>query len=281
MTFPDISPFVFGLQYNGIGIRWYALAYIVGLLLAWRLAMVLTARPKLWAGETPPYQPEKAETLLFMLTLGVILGGRLGFVLFYNWDFYSQNPAEILKTWQGGMAFHGGLIGVVVGGLVFCWLNKAPILSTADSIAAGVPFGLLFGRIANFINGELWGKPGDVPWAMQFPRANPLTGQRDWTNLTEPRHPSQLYEAGLEGLLLMIILLLLAFKGGLKRPGLVAGVFLFGYGVARFVVEFWRDPNPGLDCVTPLCLQMGQVLSLPMVGAGLLIVGFAMKRGAK
>lgn len=281
MTFPDISPFVFGLQYNGIGIRWYALAYIVGLLLAWRLAMVLTARPKLWAGETPPYQPEKAETLLFMLTLGVILGGRLGFVLFYNWDFYSQNPAEILKTWQGGMAFHGGLIGVVVGGLVFCWLNKAPILSTADSIAAGVPFGLLFGRIANFINGELWGKPGDVPWAMQFPQANPLTGQRDWTNLTEPRHPSQLYEAGLEGLLLMIILLLLAFKGGLKRPGLVAGVFLFGYGVARFVVEFWRDPNPGLDCVTPLCLQMGQVLSLPMVGAGLLIVGFAMKRGAK
>ncbi len=281
MTFPDISPFVFGLQYNGIGIRWYALAYIVGLLLAWRLAMILTARPKLWAGETSPYQPEKAETLLFMLTLGVILGGRLGFVLFYNWDFYSQNPAEILKTWQGGMAFHGGLIGVVVGGLVFCWLNKAPILSTADSIAAGVPFGLLFGRIANFINGELWGKPGDVPWAMQFPQANPLTGQRDWTNLTEPRHPSQLYEAGLEGLLLMIILLLLAFKGGLKRPGLVAGVFLFGYGVARFVVEFWRDPNPGLDCVTPLCLQMGQVLSLPMIGAGLLIVGFAMKRGAK
>ena len=281
MTFPDISPFVFGLEYNGIGIRWYALAYIVGLLLAWRLAMVLTARPKLWAGETPPYQPEKAETLLFMLTLGVILGGRLGFVLFYNWDFYSQNPAEILKTWQGGMAFHGGLIGVVVGGLVFCWLNKAPILSTADSIAAGVPFGLLFGRIANFINGELWGKPGDVPWAMQFPQANPLTGQRDWTNLTEPRHPSQLYEAGLEGLLLMIILLLLAFKGGLKRPGLVAGVFLFGYGVARFVVEFWRDPNPGLDCVTPLCLQMGQVLSLPMIGAGVVIAGFAMMRGAK
>jgi len=257
------------------------LAYIAGLLLAWRLAMVLTARPKLWAGETPPYLPEKAETLLFMLTMGVILGGRLGFVLFYNWDYYSQNPAEILKTWQGGMAFHGGLIGVVVGGLIFCWLNKAPILSTADSIAAGVPFGLLFGRIANFINGELWGKPGDVPWAMQFPQANPLTGERDWTNLTEPRHPSQLYEAGLEGLLLMVILLLLAFKGGLKRPGLIAGVFLLGYGVARFVVEFWRDPNPGLDCVTPLCLQMGQVLSLPMIGAGALIAGFAMMRGSK
>jgi len=281
MTFPDISPFVFGLEYNGIGIRWYALAYIVGLLLAWRLAMILTARPKLWAGETPPYQPEKAETLLFMLTLGVILGGRLGFVLFYNWDYYSQNPAEILKTWQGGMAFHGGLLGVVVGGLIFCRLNKAPILSTADSIAAGVPFGLLFGRIANFINGELWGKPGDVPWAMQFPQANPLTGERDWTNLTEPRHPSQLYEAGLEGLLLMIILIALAFGGGLKRPGLIAGVFLLGYGVARFVVEFWRDPNPGLDCVTPLCLQMGQVLSMPMIIAGLLIAGFAMKRGPK
>jgi len=117
------------------------LAYIAGLLLAWRLAMVLTARPKLWAGETPPYLPEKAETLLFMLTMGVILGGRLGFVLFYNWDYYSQNPAEILKTWQGGMAFHGGLIGVVVGGLIFCWLNKAPILSTADSIAGGCALG--------------------------------------------------------------------------------------------------------------------------------------------
>jgi len=281
MTFPDISPFVFGLEYNGFGIRWYALAYIVGLLLAWRLAMVLTARPALWAGEKPPYQPEQAETLLFMLTLGVILGGRLGFVLFYNWDYYSANPWAILKTWQGGMAFHGGLLGVVVGGLIFCWLNKASILSTADSIAAGVPFGLLFGRIANFINGELWGKPGDVPWAMQFPTINPQTGLRDWENLTVPRHPSQLYEAGLEGLLLIVIMLALAFGGGLKRPGLVAGVFLFGYGLARFVVEFWRDPNPGLDCVTPLCLQMGQVLSLPMIGAGLLLAGFALARGRK
>jgi len=188
---------------------------------------------------------------------------------------------EILKTWQGGMAFHGGLLGVVVGGLIFCWLNKAPILSTADSIAAGVPFGLLFGRIANFINGELWGKPGDVPWAMQFPTIDPATGLRDWTNLTVPRHPSQLYEAGLEGLLLIVIMLWLAFGGGLKRPGLVAGVFLLGYGLARFIVEFWRDPNPGLDCVTPLCLQMGQVLSLPMVAAGLLLAGFAMARGRK
>lgn len=281
MTFPNISPFVFGLEWNGFGIRWYALAYIAGLLLAWRLAMILTARPHLWAGHTPPYAPEKAETLLFMLTLGVILGGRLGFVLFYNWDYYSANPMEILKTWQGGMAFHGGLLGVVVGGLLFCWLNKAPVLSTADSIAAGVPFGILFGRLANFINGELWGKPGDVPWAMRFPLPDPETGARDWSNLTEPRHPSQLYEAGLEGLLLLIVLLLLAFRGGLKRPGLVAGVFLFGYGLARFVVEFWRDPNPGLDCVTPLCLQMGQVLSLPMIAAGAALIGLAMVRGRR
>ncbi len=279
MTFPDISPFVFGLEWNGFGIRWYALAYIAGLLLAWRLAMVLTARPHLWAGNTPPYAPEKAETLLFMLTLGVIIGGRLGFVLFYNWDYYSANPSAILKTWQGGMAFHGGLLGVVVGALLFCWLNKAPVLSTADSIAAGVPFGLLFGRLANFINGELWGKPGDVPWAVRFPLPDPQTGARDWSNLTVPRHPSQLYEAATEGLLLLIVLLALSFGGGLKRPGLVAGVFLLGYGTARFVVEYWRDPNPGLECVTPLCLQMGQVLSLPMIIGGLLLAGYALTRG--
>lgn len=278
MTFPDISPFVFGLEYNGFGIRWYALAYIAGLLLAWRLAMMLTARPRLWAADTPPYAPEKAEALLFMLTLGVIVGGRLGFVLFYNWDYYSANPMAILKTWQGGMAFHGGLLGVVVGGLVFCWLNKAPVLSTADSIAAGVPFGLLFGRLANFINGELWGKPGDVPWAVRFPLPDPRTGERDWSNLTVPRHPSQLYEAATEGLLLLIVLLALSFGGGLKRPGLVAGVFLLGYGTARFVVEYWRDPNPGLDCVTPLCLQMGQVLSLPMIIGGLVLAGYALAR---
>lgn len=278
MTFPDISPFVFGLEYNGFGIRWYALAYIAGLLLAWRLAMVLTGRPNLWPAKTPPYQPIQAESLLFMLTMGVIIGGRLGFVLFYNWDYYSQNPMAILKTWEGGMAFHGGLLGVVVGGLIFCWLNNAPILSTADSIAVGVPFGILFGRLANFINAELWGKPGDVPWAMQFPTINPETGLRDWSNLTEPRHPSQLYEAGLEGLLLMIVLLVLAFRGGLKRPGLIAGVFLFGYGLARAVVEIWRDPNPGLDCVTPLCLQMGQVLSLPMIAAGLILILWALSR---
>ncbi|MCL4169461.1 UNVERIFIED_CONTAM: hypothetical protein GTU68_037033, partial [Idotea baltica] len=226
MTFPDISPFLF--EYNGYGIRWYALAYIVGLMLAWRLAMMLTARPHLWANDTPPYKPDQAENLLFMLTLGVILGGRLGFVLFYNFDYYMSNPLQILKTWEGGMAFHGGLLGVVIGGLIFCRITPAPVLSTADSIAAGVPFGLLFGRIANFINGELWGKPGDVPWAMQFPTIDPV-----------PRHPSQLYEAGLEGLLLLVILLFLAFRGGLKRPGLIAGVFLFGYGLARAVVEIW------------------------------------------
>jgi len=187
MTFPDISPFVFGLEYNGFGIRWYALAYIAGLLLAWRLAMVLTGRPKLWAGDTPPYVPEKAETLLFVLTLGVILGGRLGFVLFYNWDYYSQNPAEILKTWQGGMAFHGGLLGVVVGGFVFCWLNKAPVLSTADSIAVGVPFGLLFGRIANFIKGQTGGCAlGDAIPASQPTDRRTRLDQPDRTASSEP-----------------------------------------------------------------------------------------------
>jgi len=273
MTFPDISPFLF--EYNGFGIRWYALAYIVGLLLAWRTAMMLTARPHLWANDTPPYKPEQAENLLFMLTLGVILGGRLGFVLFYNFDYYMANPLQILKTWEGGMAFHGGLLGVVIGGLIFCRVTPSPVLSTADSIAVGVPFGLLFGRVANFINGELWGKPGDVPWAMRFPIPDPRTGERDWTNLTEPRHPSQLYEAFLEGIVIFIVLRFLTIKfKALTKPGICAGMFILLYGFFRFCVEFVREP----DATMFGPLTRGMTYSLPMVLIGLLIVLWAWKR---
>lgn len=269
LPFPNIDPFVF--QIGGFGIRWYALAYIVGLVLGWRYVMMLTARPRLWRDDTPPFAPAAAEALLFMLTFGVILGGRLGYVLFYNFSYYLSNPLDILKTWEGGMSFHGGFLGVVIGALLFCRGNPAPPLSTADVIACATPFGILFGRVANFINGELWGKPWDGPWAFVFP-ADPEQ---------VPRHPSQLYEAGLEGLVLMIVLAIVAWRGGLRLPGLATGVFLIGYGVSRSVVEHFREPNEGLGCViAPLgqCLQMGQVLSLPMIAVGIALIVFAMRR---
>ncbi len=269
LPFPDIDPFA--VRIGPIGIRWYALAYIVGLLLGWRYVMMLTARPRLWPDGTPPFAPGRAEALLFFCTFGVILGGRLGYVLFYNVGYYIENPLDIVKTWEGGMSFHGGFLGVVAGALLFCRLNPAPVLSTADAIACATPFGILFGRIANFVNGELWGKPWDGPWAFVFP-ADPAQ---------VPRHPSQLYEAALEGLLLMIVLAVVAWSGGLRRPGLVAGVFIAGYGASRAIVEFYREANPGLDCVVaPLgqCLQQGQLLSLPMVAVGLALVAYALTR---
>ncbi len=269
LPFPDIDPFA--IRIGPIGIRWYALAYIVGLLLGWRYVMMLTRRERLWANDTPPFAPDRAEALLFFATFGTIIGGRLGYVLFYNFSHYSQNPLDILKTWEGGMSFHGGFLGVVIGAALFCRLNPARPLSTADAVACAAPFGLLFGRIANFINGELWGKPWDGAWAFVFPHDPAQV----------PRHPSQLYEAALEGLLLMIVLAVVAWSGGLKRPGLVAGLFIAGYGASRAVVEFFREPNPGLECViAPFgqCLQMGQLLSLPMVAVGLALAALALMR---
>ena len=269
LPFPDIDPFA--IRIGPVGIRWYALAYIVGLLLGWRYVVLLVRRPRLWPADTPPFAPDRAETLLFFATFGVILGGRLGYVLFYNLPYYLDNPLDIVKTWEGGMAFHGGVIGVILAGFLFCRLNPAPPLSTADAVACAAPFGLLFGRLANFVNGELWGKPWDGPWAFVFPH-DPLQ---------VPRHPSQLYEAALEGLLLMVVLAVLAWGGGLRRPGLAAGVFIAGYGLSRAAVEVFREPNPGLDCViAPLgqCIQMGQLLSLPMIAVGFALAALALAR---
>ncbi len=271
LPFPNIDPFA--IKLGPIGIRWYALAYIIGLILGWRYVVLLTRRAGLWPNETPPFAPDRAETLLFFATFGTIIGGRLGYVLFYNFQYYMANPLEIAKTWEGGMSFHGGFLGVVIGAALFCRLNPAPPLSTADAVACAAPFGLLFGRIANFVNGELWGKPWDGAWAFVFP-ADPAQ---------VPRHPSQLYEAGLEGLLLMVVLAVVAWNGGLKRPGLVAGVFIAGYGLSRAFVEFFREANPGLECViAPFgqCLQQGQLLSLPMVLVGGLMIMWAMRRRA-
>jgi phosphatidylglycerol:prolipoprotein diacylglycerol transferase len=249
----------------------------VGILLGWRLAVRAVKRAELWRNNTPVLSPAQIEDLLTWIILGVILGGRLGFVLFYQPAYYLANPGEILAVWQGGMAFHGGLLGVVLAAWLYTWRHGIAQLSAADVIALGVPPGLLLGRLANFINAELWGRPTDMPWGVAFPgpAAQDCPGVEDIC----ARHPSQLYEAGLEGLLLGGLLIWLVWaRHALKRPGLVAGVFFVGYGAARFFVEFFRQPdaqfvstgNPlGLAWhVEGWGLTMGQVLCLPMLALG-------------
>ncbi|MBN2628987.1 MAG: prolipoprotein diacylglyceryl transferase [Rhodobacteraceae bacterium] len=279
IPFPQISPEIFVIQVFGItfALRWYAVAYIVGLIGGWRLAVATVQRPALWTG-TPPMTPDQLERLLTWVIVGVILGGRLGFVLFYQPGFYLANPASILKVWEGGMSFHGGFLGVVVAGLIFCRREGIAMLKAADIMAMVAPLGLFLGRIANFINAELWGRPTTLPWGVAFPgdAAQTCPGVVGIC----ARHPSQLYEAALEGLLLGVALVWLAYRRGwLKRPGSIAGLFFAGYGAARFVVEFFRQPDPQfISDGNPLGLAwhiagwgltMGQILSLPMIVVGL------------
>jgi phosphatidylglycerol:prolipoprotein diacylglycerol transferase len=292
LPFPNVSPELFSISIFGMefALRWYALAYIAGILIGWRIAVAAVKRPTLWADDTPPMRPEQVEELLTWVILGVILGGRLGFVLFYQPGYYLQNPAEILAVWQGGMSFHGGLIGVIGAALMFCFKNGLPLRPTADMMAMATPPGLLLGRLSNFINAELWGRPTSLPWGVQFPgQAAQSCGQ----TLGEicARHPSQLYEALLEGLLLGAVLLWLAFRrGALKVPGRIVGLFIGGYGAARFLVEFVRQPdaqfisdgNPlGLAWhIGGYGLTMGQLLSVPMIAIGIYLWLSARRAGA-
>lgn len=292
LPFPNVSPELFSISIFGMefALRWYALAYIAGILIGWRIAVAAVKRTTLWADDTPPMRPEQVEELLTWVILGVILGGRLGFVLFYQPGYYLQNPAEILAVWQGGMSFHGGLIGVIGAALMFCFKNSLPLRPTADMMAMATPPGLLLGRISNFINAELWGRPTDLPWGVQFPgQAAQSCGQ----TLGEicARHPSQLYEALLEGLLLGAVLLWLAFRRrALKVPGRIVGLFIGGYGAARFMVEFVRQPdaqfisdgNPlGLAWqIGGYGLTMGQLLSVPMIAIGIYLWLSARRAGA-
>lgn len=300
IPFPDLSPTLFAISIGNfeLALRWYALAYIVGLLAGWWLIARALARPALWADNTAPMSPDKAEGLLTAVVLGVVLGGRLGYVIFYQPGYYLQNPGEILAVWQGGMAFHGGLIGVTVAGLLFCRINKVSPLSVADAMAMVVAIGLGLGRLANFINAELWGRPSDMPWAVIFPGeaaqacAGPVGIVMTQAGQMCARHPSQLYQAGLEGLVMGAILLWLAWgRGWLKRPGALTGMFLTLYGLARFVVELFRQPDA--QFVTPdnpigfavalspeLGLTMGQILSLPMIAVGLALIVMARARRA-
>ncbi|MEM8576811.1 MAG: prolipoprotein diacylglyceryl transferase [Pseudomonadota bacterium] len=284
LRFPDISPEIFSITLFGFefALRWYALAYIVGIVIGWRLVVMAARAPRLWPNERPVMTPAQIEDLLTWIVVGVIIGGRLGYVLFYQPGYYVENPGEILAIWQGGMAFHGGLLGVVLAGWLWTKRQGLPRLSVADAVVLGVPPGLLLGRTANFINAELWGRPTDLPWGVAFPgQAAQACGQA----LGEicARHPSQLYEALLEGLLLGAVLLWLVWRrGALRTPGLLTGAFFAGYGAARFAVEFVRQPDaqfvaPGNPLglawqVGGYGLTMGQILSLPMIAVGLWLI---------
>ncbi len=250
IPFPAFDPVA--IELGPLAIRWYALAYLAGLVLGWLLARRLVRRPG-WS-----LTPEFVDDFLFYATLGVVIGGRLGYVLFYNLPYYLANPLEIVAVWKGGMSFHGGLLGVLVAALWTARKWKVPPLEVFDLAAAVAPLGLFFGRVANFINAELWGRPTDVPWAVIFPNAGDV-----------PRHPSQLYEAALEGLLLFAVLQALAWRiDESRKRGLLSGVFLLGYGLARIFVEFFREPDPQLGYLLGF-ITMGQLLSLPLVLAGL------------
>ncbi len=286
LPFPDISPEIFSVTLFGMefALRWYALAYIVGILLGWRLAAAAARNSRLWKNEQPVMKAAQVEDLLFYVILGVILGGRLGYVLFYQPAFYISNPLRILQLWEGGMSFHGGAIGVIVAFFYYTKRNGLPLISTGDMVALGLAPGLFLGRVANFINAELWGRPTDVPWGVAFP-TEAAQYCPDVVGICA-RHPSQLYEALLEGLVLGLLLVWLAWRrGALKTPGVIAGTFLAGYGIARFVVEFFRQPdaqfitdgNPlGLAWqMGGFGLTMGQILCLPMIAAGAYLIARA------
>lgn len=290
IPFPDLSPEIFTIAVGGFEfpLRWYALAYIGGILIAWQLAVMAVKRSALWPAGAAPMQPKQVEDLITWIILGVVFGGRLGFVLFYQPSYYLSHPLEILRIWQGGMAFHGGLLGVVAASWIYAARHNIPKLQMADLVAHTVAPGLMLGRFANFINAELWGRPTTLPWGVAFPGSEAQTCGQPLGELCA-RHPSQLYEATLEGVILGAFILVLVYRHqAFLRPGLILGTFLAGYGIARFVVEFFRQPD--LHFVSPgnplglaweingYGLTQGQALSLPMIALGAYFVIRARRR---
>ena len=261
IPFPVIDPVLVNI--GPFPIRWYALAYVAGIVLGWFYMKRLCAADRLWGAVRHP-TPVSVDDLVVYVALGIVLGGRLGYVLFYNFSYYVAHPLEIVAAWNGGMAFHGGLVGTAIGMWLFARRTGVGFLSVADGVAAVVPIGLFLGRIANFIKPELWGRETDVPWAMVFPGAGP-----------DPRHPSQLYEAGLEGIGLFILLAIAIRLGALKRPGLATGLFTAGYALARIVSEFFRQPDAQLGFLFGGA-TMGMLLSLPLLAIGLGLVAYAL-----
>jgi len=263
IPFPAINPILISI--GPFAIRWYALAYIVGIIAGWFYARAIIASEKLWGGQAPLTVLDFDDFVIW-ITLGIILGGRTGYVLFYNLPHFAEHPVEILQLWNGGMSFHGGVTGCVVAIVLFALRRHIPMLSLGDVTAAVAPIGLFLGRIANFINGELWGRPTDAPWAMVFPNGGPI-----------PRHPSQLYEAMLEGVVLFVVLGLMVRAGTLRRPGVVTGVFALGYGVARIVCELFREPDAQLGFLWG-GLTMGMLLCIPLMLAGIAVLTIALTR---
>ncbi len=274
IPFPTMDPVL--IDIGPFAIRWYALAYIAGILIAWFYMRRLLITERLWTSPAgrrkqvytaPGVTPTDIDDFIVWGTIGIVVGGRLGYVLFYNFDYYLANPVEALEPWKRGMSFHGGFIGTVVAMLLFARLRKISIWTLFDLAACSAPIGLFFGRLANFVNGELWGRPTDVPWAMVFPGAGPF-----------PRHPSQLYEAGLEGLALFAILLALTYRGRmLRHRGFMAGAFVCGYGIARTFCEFFRMPDIQIGFLAG-GLTMGMALSVPMIIVGAAVMIWARRR---
>ncbi len=257
IPFPAIDPVAISI--GPVAIRWYALAYIVGLLIGWRYCLALASRPPHLVGR------QDVDDFLVWATLGVVLGGRVGYVLFYMPGYYAAHPLEALYVWHGGMSFHGGALGVTIAILLFTRAGKIPLFAFSDIITEAIPIGLFFGRIANFINGELYGRQTQVPWAMIFPNGGAI-----------PRHPSQLYEAFCEGVLLFLLLFATERLGARRRPGIVTGLFLAGYAIARMSGELFREPDAQIGFLI-FGTTMGQVLSVPVLIAGVAIILWAQR----
>ena len=286
--YPEIDPIIFSFSVGNLelALRWYALSYILGILVAWKLMQILSKYSSLWPNSLAPIRPSAVEDLMTYLILGIILGGRIGYVVFYQPEYYLYNPEDILKVWNGGMSFHGGFLGVVFGALLYGKKKKSDLLSLGDLIAIASPPGLFFGRLANFINGELWGKPTTSSWGIVFPARDAKLCPSSWVGECT-RHPSQLYEAFSEGLLLWVMMLICVFCfKSFKRRGETMFIFLTGYGLSRAIIEIFREPdaqfistaNPNgylIFISETIGLSMGQILCLPMIIIGIMSLLFS------
>ncbi|TPW30469.1 prolipoprotein diacylglyceryl transferase [Pararhizobium mangrovi] len=268
MPYPQIDPIIFSL--GPLAVHWYGVAYVASILLGWLYARSLLANDALWPANRPPMTRAQIDDFIFWAAIGIVLGGRIGYILFYDLAPVLAHPLRAVEIWNGGMSFHGGLIGVTLAIAIFARTRSINVWQLCDVIAPCVPIGLFFGRLANFVNDELWGRITDVPWAMIFPTGGPY-----------PRHPSQLYEAGLEGIVLFLVLRFLTHRiGTLKRPRLTAGAFVAGYALCRIFVEFFREPDPQLGYLAGGWLTMGMVLSLPMLAVGIWAMAWTPARPA-